>query len=1642
MWGAMRGLLVATALLAPSTGLAQVQVNQIFSLQGPSPSIGPAVVVQSGDIPGQSTYGSVAGAVQAVVTDPLDVNTIYTGTPGGGIWRTTNGGTTWTPLTDKQATLSIYSLSLDPTDPSRKTLIAGTGVSSNGTIGALSSSFQQFSSSGGIQNGLLYSQDGGNTWTTLGSATLANQNVSAVLARGPNILAATSVMSEFGYGAPSTTNSGALYQCTIGASTCTLVSGAAGSRLPQGPVTALVGDPSNPSTLYAAVSSRDAASNANTAIYMSIDSGTKWMKVFDATNSKNFSGTTTITSASQTMIKLATGPNGAVAAGVVDLSTNTVTGLFWSNNPSTSAGSWTALKTPAANNLNYITQAPWNFTIAIDPTNSNLVYVAGDETQTDQTTYSVPAYRIDVAKQTITSLTLDRTANNSFAHSDARAIAFDAAGRLILTSDGSIYLRTSPTTSAGDWQRINGNLSAVESYSVAYDGLNKRLAVAAQDNGVALQSSPAGTQWNAQIGADGLKVLINDRVTDPTLGRLSVMYFNTDSLGFINRIVFDANGNPISPNTASFGSGVPVSCSNNPPNGGCAASNSNFYSQMVLNKADPTKIAIAPDHVFVTQDTLTGAQGPSATSVNLTLRDLGSTGSGSLVTALAYGTTNSPNVLLAGVAPNGQGGGGAGQLWISTDTTKSSSLVQLSAYAALNAFSPTSLVFDPNSPSIQSSPGQLRFYVADSSNLWGTQNQGTSFQMLTGNLPANFIRPISLEFISNNGVNALLVGGLNSTADAQSPIVVADSDTNGNLSGWRPMGQGLPNTQISALSYNAAVDVLAVGTYGRGVAVLYDVTSYFPQALALQFGLANNDSQPDALFLTDGTNLNGTSFSRPLNKYGTGMLTIAGAASYTGGTTIFGGTLQLGNGGASGSILGDVAFCSDGTNPLCDPGTNKFLAFNRSDTYSFDGAISGPGQVQQIGAGTTILTANNSYTGGTTVSAGTLQVTNNNSVGTGAVTLDGGIFQAGADSLNFSNPFNVNTTGGAIDTNGKTLTLAGVIADGNGPGALVKIGAGTLMLTAANSYTGPTFVSGGTLSVNGSIPSSVFVGPGGTLGGNGTVGPTAILAGGTLSPGNSVGTLTVNGNLVFAAASLYMVEVKGSSADRTNVTGTASLAGTVALSYLGDKFARKYTILSAAGGLSGTFGSVVSVNLPAFITASLAYTPTDVQLNLTSDIRRIPGLTRNHAGVAAALDNAFNSGAGSPLNASNSGVGSPLNASNSGAGSPLNASNSGGSLLGLYTLAPSQFPAALDMLSGEGVSGTQETAFGTVGMFNSIMMDQGAFWRNRETIDVNGVTFAGEPLAYADAKKSKTSEHPAFKAMLTKEPPVQEPPRWRAWLTGFDGTWKLNGEADVGSASLSHNTGGLAGGLDYQFAPDLLAGFAIGGSSSNFSVRDRITSGNLEGAHFGGYGVKTWGPLYAAGALSFSTFRNSETRTIAGIGPTETATGSFGSNLLSGRLEMGWKQAFNWFSVTPFAAVQAAQLWENGFTETNPVPAGATDQLGLAYGSKRVASLPTFLGAQFDTRLAVWNGMALSPYARLSWVHEFKPDRAIDASFIALPATGFTVDGPRAARDAARIDAGAKLAIHPNAWLFASFDGEFSSRSQSYAGKGGAKVTW
>src|SRR5262249_4615662 len=287
-----------------------------------------------------------------------------------------------------------------------------------------------------------------------------------------------------------------------------------------------------------------------------------------------------------------------------------------------------------------------------------------------------------------------------------------------------------------------------------------------------------------------------------------------------------------------------------------------------------------------------------------------------------------------------------------------------------------------------------------------------------------------------------------------------------------------------------------------------------------------NDGQIVANF-TDALTL-----TAAISKAGSGTLILTGSSTYTGGTTITGGTLQLGDGGANGSIVGNVT-------------NNGTFAINRSDTFTFGGVISGSGAFQQNGTGTTIFTAANTYTGGATTNAGTLQLGPGGSLApTGPLTVNAG----GTFDLN-----SFNQTIGSLAGAGSVTLGAGTLTTGSdntsttfsgtisGAGGLTKIGAGTLVLTGTNPYSGATAVNGGRLTVNGAIPNSTLtVNGGATLGGTGTVG-NAIISNGTLSPGNSIGTFTVNGNLVMTAAASYLVEVSPTTADRTNVGGAATL---------------------------------------------------------------------------------------------------------------------------------------------------------------------------------------------------------------------------------------------------------------------------------------------------------------------------------------------------------------------------------------------------------------------------------------------------------------------------------------------------------------------
>jgi autotransporter-associated beta strand protein len=286
-----------------------------------------------------------------------------------------------------------------------------------------------------------------------------------------------------------------------------------------------------------------------------------------------------------------------------------------------------------------------------------------------------------------------------------------------------------------------------------------------------------------------------------------------------------------------------------------------------------------------------------------------------------------------------------------------------------------------------------------------------------------------------------------------------------------------------------------------------------------------------------------TSTGGSLTKLGAGTLTLTAANTYTGGTTISAGTVSVGNGSITGSIVGDVA--NSGT-----------LTFNRSNDLTYGGVISGTGAVSKSGGGTLTLTGASTYTGGTTISAGTLSLGSANAIGTsGTVTFGGGTLQYSAsntsdNSARFSNAASQQYS---IDTNSENVTLASNLTSTGG--SFTKIGAGTLTLTGNNSYDGGTTVSEGKLVVNGSISTSTtIVSSGATLGGSGTVGALTINSGGFVTPGNSPGILTVNGN--YTQAGEYTAEIAdtnaGSGYDQINVLGTVDItSGSLVASFSG-----------------------------------------------------------------------------------------------------------------------------------------------------------------------------------------------------------------------------------------------------------------------------------------------------------------------------------------------------------------------------------------------------------------------------------------------------------------------------------------------------------
>ncbi|MDX1431795.1 MAG: LEPR-XLL domain-containing protein, partial [Gammaproteobacteria bacterium] len=233
-----------------------------WSNQGPGP-------ISGGQVTGIAAQ-PVTGAIQAVAPHPTDANTIYIGTVGGGVWKTTDGGASWQALTDQLPSLSISSLAIDPADASGNTLYAGTGQASSSLMG-------------GEPIGLLKTTDGGATWTVIRKSFFQDRTVHAIAPTPSGVLLVATQATQFG--AMATQLGGGLLRSTNGGQTFFKISGNADDTLnndgdgmvdepdedtglPGGTVTDLVVDPGNPDRIYAAMPGQ--------GVFVSNDGGLSW----------------------------------------------------------------------------------------------------------------------------------------------------------------------------------------------------------------------------------------------------------------------------------------------------------------------------------------------------------------------------------------------------------------------------------------------------------------------------------------------------------------------------------------------------------------------------------------------------------------------------------------------------------------------------------------------------------------------------------------------------------------------------------------------------------------------------------------------------------------------------------------------------------------------------------------------------------------------------------------------------------------------------------------------------------------------------------------------------------------------------------------------------------------------------------------------------------------------------------------------------------------------------------------------------------------------------------------------------------------------------------------------------------------------
>ena len=722
-----------------------------------------------------------------------------------------------------------------------------------------------------------------------------------------------------------------------------------------------------------------------------------------------------------------------------------------------------------------------------------------------------------------------------------------------------------------------------------------------------------------------------------------------------------------------------------------------------------------------------------------------------------------------------------------------------------------------------------------------------------------------------------------------------------------------------------------------------------------------------------------SAFSGGIANVGSGTIAAQSGILLAGVSTFAGGISNSGtvSAGVAGIRLAQVAAMSGGiSNSGTIVGQTGIVIVGGT---SFAGAIVNTGAIAGLGG-----TAIDVSAAGAAITIdqqagsilGAVKLSTNGSFNMSGGTIVGSVIGQGSGSANFM-------LGSGTQVFGAGTAITGLAA--------LNLSSGLLVLDDAHNSVGAAAVSGGVLQVGDAshagamlAASTLTLGTGGTLAGYGTVaGNVGIGAGATLSPGGSIGTLTINGNLTFGPGSVYLVEVTPTTADKTVVTGTANLSGTVQASFAPGKYgSQSYTILTASG-VTGAFAGISSnfVTNSIFLAPTLIYKPTEVDLAVVQQGFASAAVTVNQSNVAGALDTLPTSSALFKA------------------------------LFGIGSAAQAQ--QAFDALSGEMHADVETTL-----IEDSWVMRQALLGRLRQasyapsSASLGALAFSGLDVA------------------TTGTPTLSDITYWSQALGGV-----RQGASDGNAADLKQSAASFVSGFDARFGDWGRAGLAAGYSNSSVDVQARASSAGIETAQLGAYAGTSVGPVSLRGgaAYSWSSIDTNRMISIPGFFDHTAASRDGATAQLFG--EAGYGLALGPVAAEPFAGLAWVHVATASFAETGGAAAlsGAAGTADVGYG---------WLGARFATSVALADGAMLIPRASVAWQHALA-DPAPAAS-LTLQATGtsFTVFGVPIARDQAVIEGGFDLRLSPSLKLGLSYVGELARGAQDHSAKGSFTWNW